>query len=181
MRRFLDRKLLSTNYVYSMKFRLDFIIAAVVLVVIVITSISSSCFDVVPYNSNPMHAYQFSHEGFSGLNYSSVEGDHSNPVSMGNAPLGYTDFSVSGNETTPASNSSIATTAKVEGFEGLQSAPYADEKPIDIYSQNKGAMDCPPNPYSNSRGYLCMSEGEINLLRTRGGNQSTHFGSEIGH
>ena len=178
MRRFLDRKLLSTNYVYSMKFRLDFIIAAVVLVVIVIVSISSSVVDVVPYNSNPMHAYQFSREGFAGLNYSSVSGDSS---STGGAPLGYTDFSASGNVTTSAPRASVATTSKVEGFHGLQSAAYAEEKPIDIYSQNKGAMDCPPNPYSNSKGYLCMSEGEINLLKTRGGNQSTHFGSEIGH
>jgi hypothetical protein len=157
-----------------MKFRLDFIIAAVVLVVIVIVSISSSVVDVVPYNSNPMHAYQFSREGFSGLNYSSIEGDKATPLSIGNAPLGYTDFSVSG-VTTSAPNSSIATTAKIEGFEGLQSAAYSEEKPIDIYSQAKGTMECAPNPYSNSKGYLCMSEGELNLLRTRGGNQSAHF------
>jgi len=161
-----------------MKFRLDFIIAAVVLVVIVITSISSSVVDYVPYNSNPMHAYHFSREGFAGLNYSSVSGDSS---STGGAPIGYSDFASSGNVTTSAPSSSINTTAKVEGFQGLQSAPFVEEKPIDIYSQNKGSNDCPPNPYSNSKGYLCMSEGEINLLKTRGGNQSAHFSSGIGH
>jgi hypothetical protein len=156
-------------------FRLDFIIAAVVLVVIVIVSISSSVVDVVPYNSNPMHAYQFSREGFSGLNYSSINGDNANTLSNSNAPLGYTDFSVSGNVTTAVPDSSVTTTAKIEGFQGLQTAPYAEEKPIDIYSQTKGDMECPANPYSNSKGYLCMNEGEINLLKTRGGNQSVNF------
>jgi len=160
-----------------MKFTLDFIIAAVVLVIIVVVSISSSVVDVVPYNSNPMHAYQFSREGFSGLNFSSISGDSS---LTGGSPLGHSDFAANAGVTTSAPKPSVATSAKVEGFHGLQSAAYVEEKPIDIYSQKKGSMECPANPYSNSKGYLCMTEGEINLLKTRGGNQSGNFSSGIG-
>lgn len=67
---------------------------------------------------------------------------------------------------------------KTEGFEGLQSSPYTDEKPIDLFSQLKASNSCSPSPYSNSQGYLCLDEITSQLLSTRGGNQTSE--SQIG-
>lgn len=61
---------------------------------------------------------------------------------------------------------------KTEGFEGLQSSPYTDEKPIDYFSQLPSGGNCEYSPYSNSKGYLCLDEKAKNLLLTRGGNQT---------
>lgn len=62
---------------------------------------------------------------------------------------------------------------KTEGFQGLLSSPYGVDKPLDIYSQYKGGDKCVPTAYSNSTGYLCMDEKGLNLLKTRGGNQTS--------
>lgn len=67
---------------------------------------------------------------------------------------------------------------KTEGFEGLQSSPYTDEKPIDLFSQLKASNSCTPSPYSNSQGYLCLDDQTKQLLLTRGGNQTSE--SQIG-
>lgn len=69
-------------------------------------------------------------------------------------------------------NKSKNTGIKTEGFAGLQSAPYNEEKPIDIFSQLPSGGKCTSSPYSNSQGYLCLDENAKNLLLTRGGNQT---------
>jgi hypothetical protein len=61
---------------------------------------------------------------------------------------------------------------KVEGFEGLQSSPLGDEKPLDIYSNLSSSTTCEPGPYSNSTGFLCLDKKTKDLLMTRGGNQT---------
>ena len=62
-----------------------------------------------------------------------------------------------------------------EGFATLNdvSATYShDEHNIDIYSQANGDQSCDPNPYSNSRGYLCLNSEQKGQLLTRGHNQT---------
>jgi len=61
---------------------------------------------------------------------------------------------------------------KVEGFEGLQSSPLGDEKPLDVYSNLSSSTTCEPGPYSNSTGFLCLDKKAKDLLMTRGGNQT---------
>lgn len=68
---------------------------------------------------------------------------------------------------------------KTEGFQGLQSSPYNDEKPIDHFSQLSSGKECEYSPYSNSKGYLCLDEKAKQMLSTRGGNQ-TGQGSQFG-
>lgn len=65
-----------------------------------------------------------------------------------------------------------AAVKKVEGFEGLQSSPLGDEKPLDLYSKLSSGTTCEPGPYSNSTGYLCLDKKAKDLLMTRGGNQT---------
>lgn len=61
---------------------------------------------------------------------------------------------------------------KVEGFEGLLSAPYGEEKPLDIYSSAKGDLTCQSVGMYNSRGPLCLDENQKRMLQTRGANAS---------
>ena len=62
-----------------------------------------------------------------------------------------------------------AAAKKVEGFEGLQSGPI-DEQIIGFMYNNESNTSCKPYGYTNSKGNICMSEGDIKMLTTRGGN-----------
>jgi hypothetical protein len=69
-----------------------------------------------------------------------------------------------------------------EGFEStiskqisegvITGASYSDQKPIGFMYNNKGSPTCKNYGYTNSQGFICMSEGDIQLLTTRGGNAS---------
>ena len=77
----------------------------------------------------------------------------------------------------PASNSSTMNSStmdspaiKVSGFSGLQVGAYGDEKIIGFMYNNESNTSCKPYGYTNSKGNICMSEGDIKMLTTRGGN-----------
>ena len=59
---------------------------------------------------------------------------------------------------------------KVSGFSGLQVGAYGDEKIIGFMYNNESNTSCKPYGYTNSKGNICMSEGDIKMLTTRGGN-----------
>jgi hypothetical protein len=59
---------------------------------------------------------------------------------------------------------------KVAGFKGLYGSPYEGQKPIGFMYNNKGSTTCKNYGYTNSQGFVCMSENDIKLLTTRGGN-----------
>jgi hypothetical protein len=69
-----------------------------------------------------------------------------------------------------------------EGFEStiskqisegkITGASYSDQKPIGFMYNNQGSPTCKNYGYTNSQGFICMSEGDIQLLTTRGGNAS---------
>lgn len=61
---------------------------------------------------------------------------------------------------------------KVEVKEGFS------EKPSDVFSSAKGNQSC-SSGLTNSMGALCLSEEQLYLLRSRGGN-STGRDSQIG-
>lgn len=69
---------------------------------------------------------------------------------------------------------------KVEGFSGLLSSPYGEDKSLDMFSQLSSGKSCAPSPYSNSQGYLCLDGNASRLLQTRGGN-ATGGDSKIGN
>ena len=136
-----------------MKFRFEYLIVFVVLYVVIIMSLGCSCVKVSPYYKDNLYSNQTKFEAFSALSPATYTSDVGNVLSV------------------PAT--------KVEGFEGLQSAPFSTEIPIDIFSQAQGNLSCPPVGYSNSLGPLCLDKTQMNLLLTRGGN-STGKDSEIG-
>ncbi len=68
---------------------------------------------------------------------------------------------------------------KVAGFSGLQSGAYGDEKAIGFMYNNEGSTTCKSYGYTNSKGNICMSDSDIKLLTTRGGN-ATGASDQIG-
>ena len=59
---------------------------------------------------------------------------------------------------------------KVDGFKGLQSGTYGEEKIIGFMYNNESNTSCKPYGYTNSKGNICLSSDDIRLLTTRGGN-----------
>lgn len=66
---------------------------------------------------------------------------------------------------------------KVEGFE-LHPASVGDSAPIDYFSTLPSG-NCGPSIYTTARGYLCLDDKAMRLLKTRGGN-ITSGESQIG-
>ena len=67
-----------------------------------------------------------------------------------------------------------------EGFETmpeqqvstLAGSTYGDEKPVAFLYNNDANTTCKNYGYTNSKGFICMSASDIQLLTTRGGNAS---------
>jgi hypothetical protein len=59
---------------------------------------------------------------------------------------------------------------KVSGFSGLQVGAYGDEKIIGFMYNNESNTSCKPYGYTNSKGNICLSNEDIKMLTTRGGN-----------
>ena len=65
-----------------------------------------------------------------------------------------------------------------EGFETmitqkastLAGSSYGNEKPVAFLYNNEGSTTCKNYGYTNSKGFICMSASDIQLLTTRGGN-----------
>jgi len=65
-----------------------------------------------------------------------------------------------------------------EGFETmpeqqvstLAGSTYGDEKPVAFLYNNDANTTCKNYGYTNSKGFICMSASDIQLLTTRGGN-----------
>ena len=52
----------------------------------------------------------------------------------------------------------------------LAGSTYGDEKPVAFLYNNDSNTTCKNYGYTNSKGFICMSESDIKLLTTRGGN-----------
>ncbi len=67
---------------------------------------------------------------------------------------------------------------KKEGFETmpeekvstLSGSTYGVDKPVAFLYNNDANTTCKNYGYTNSKGFICMSESDIKLLTTRGGN-----------
>ena len=52
----------------------------------------------------------------------------------------------------------------------LAGSTYGDEKPVAFLYNNDANTTCKNYGYTNSKGFICMSASDIQLLTTRGGN-----------
>lgn len=152
-----------------MKFRVEYIIVSIVLFVVILMSLGCSCVKVSPYYKDNLFAKYFAYEGFGPLSPAEFGVVSGNVELPGVTQVGNIMGNLSGN----------LNAVKVEGFEGLQPAPYSAEVPIDVFSQAQGNLSCQPVGYSNSQGPLCLDKNQLTLLTTRGGNAAGKD-SEIG-
>ena len=137
-----------------MKFRAEYVIPIAILVITLIISLCNSCVKYMPYDP----------EGYDNIAI---------PLESSPADLQQVKNDGKGGAHPASAPAALATTLSKEGFEVLKNdmAHYGEERSLDIYSQAKGGLDCEPNPYSNSKGYLCLDAKQSTLLKTRGGNQ----------
>ena len=78
----------------------------------------------------------------------------------------------------PKTLSSASSPKPKEGFETmitqkastLAGSSYGNEKPVAFLYNNEGSTTCKNYGYTNSKGFICMSASDIQLLTTRGGN-----------
>lgn len=155
---------------------LGFILFIVILVSL--TTVSSP----LPYSPDSLFPHYYSYEGLTPM----PGNDTLTPPLTGESTTRKRSEEGQQNMNSPPAGSPelppMANTlgVKTEGFQGLLSSPYGAEAPLDIYSQYKGDNKCVPTAYSNSKGYLCLDDKGLNLLKTRGGNQTStpaQFGS----
>lgn len=126
-----------------MNYQSQLLLLGFILLIVIIISLSKA--GPVPYNKNTLFPKEYPYkEGFSSIN----------------------------DQVIPSKKEEKTGGVKTEGFEGLQSSPYGDEKSIDYFSKLPSGGNCEYSPYSNSKGYLCLDETAKQLLLTRGGNQT---------
>ena len=153
------------------------------------------------YVSSRSGLSEYPYEGFAGIQgaFENREGPKSKEQLLPESPLNskpsnpFSSFVVPTDTTTKklaATPASDSTTSKTDSFatfnkEGFEStiskqisegkntgASYNNQKPIGFMYNNQGSPTCKNYGYTNSQGFVCMSEGDIQLLTTRGGNAS---------
>lgn len=131
------------------------ILIGLAIVVVLTTCVGSS--KVMPYNVNPKYANVG--EGFRPIHYAGYPDGKTMDVK---------------DRHLMESTASQPTSQRIKNMIGLFGPQGTCDK-IEIYSDAKGGLseDCmlKSNGLSNSKGYLCLDDRQIELLKTRGGNQ----------
>ena len=172
---------------YSMRVRPVYIAIIVILAVIVIMT-SSAGSVVLPYSQDTLFSKQFHYEGMeplagSDFSVDAPKPDAKKPVADAKKPVvADAKKPVADNKKPvvqswsewllgkPAPKKEDA--KKVEGFESLMPAPYAESKVLDRFSHVSAGPQCvgQSSGLVNSLGGLCLSEEDRKMLTTRGGN-----------
>lgn len=174
-----------------MKITTQLVILAVVLVIVIMLSLSYFAVEVMPYSPSTIFSKQFVYEGME--NDSNTKNESSS--SETDKPKPKTDDEKLAEELAKLMEESKKTEPKkdeskkeepnkdeskkeepkkVEGFQGLQPSPYENEKTIDPFGQTPGSLECDARSSGlhNSKGGLCLTKEQLNLLKTRGGNST---------
>ncbi len=171
---------------YSMRVRPVYIAIIVILAVIVIMT-SSAGSVVLPYSQDTLFSKQFHYEGMeplAGSEFSDAapKPDAKKPVADAKKPVADAKKPVADAKKPVVQSWSewlLGKSApkkedakKVEGFESLMPAPYAESKVLDRFSHVSAGPQCigQSSGLVNSLGGLCLSEEDRNMLTTRGGN-----------
>ena len=158
-----------------MRVRPVYIAIIVILVVIVIMTCSAGS-AVLPYSQDTLFSKQFNYEGMEPLTGSDfsvaaekpVEADAKKPEGDDKKPVvqSWSEWLLG----KPSPKKEDA--KKVEGFESLMPAPYAESKVLDRFSHVSAGPQCvgQSSGLVNSLGGLCLSKEDRQMLTTRGGN-----------
>lgn len=143
----------------SGKLSTTLLVVMIGLAIVVILSTCLSCRNVVAYNADPNYT-RLDKEGFSPLNYGTYPNGGAIDIKDRNLIK---------------SNANAPTAQRVKNMTGLF-GPQELNQQLDTYLDAKGDLteECMlnSNGMSNSRGYLCLDQNQITMLKTRGGNQT---------
>ena len=137
----------------------DILLICVGLFVIIIVAMMFSTSGLSPYDENNTKSLpQYPYEGFA----NAVEYFHNRK-----APPEMYD-----NAGAIKKPEKFKSEHKVEGFEGLQSGTFVPEQRIDDIIYSSAGPDCNGKGFglSTSNGFLCLSDKDVKLLTSRGGN-----------
>jgi outer membrane biosynthesis protein TonB len=181
-----------------MKITTQLVILAVVLFIVIMLSLSYFAVEVMPYSPSTIFSKQFVYEGMETENKASdkpKEKSDDEKLAEELAKLMEESKTTEPKTTEPKTTEPKTTEPKkeepkttepkkeepkttepkkVEGFQGLQPSPYVSETPIDPFGQTPGSLECDSRSSGlhNSRGGLCLTKEQLNLLKTRGGNST---------
>jgi hypothetical protein len=145
-----------------MKLSIGFYIAIVILCIVLAISLSTS-YRVKPYSPSTLFSSGAAkYEGFNGMK----------PLYYGTYPDNKAiDQKDSYDIQSVAANKTAQRILSLGGLFGPADTP--DNK-LDIFSDAKSSLTCSTNSsgMSTSTGFLCLDQNQINLLKTRGGNQT---------
>jgi hypothetical protein len=154
-----------------MKLSTGFLLSMVILVIVITITLWSSCNSYSPYSRA---------SGLVGHPFEGFHGSRLNPK-----PYGYTTYpcnkAIDSMDHRMISDASATQNCKkVAGFHGLHCSDNTPFTEMDIYSLASGGCDGKTSSgLSNSRGYLCLDQNQMQQLKTRGGNAGS-CDSQIG-
>ena len=180
-----------------MKITTQLVILAVVLLIVIMLSLSYFAVEVIPYSPSTIFSKQFVYEGMENDDKKeSSETDKSKPKSddiklaeelaklmeetkktepkKSESKKDESKKDESKKDESKKDESNKDEPKKVEGFQGLQPSPYVNETTIDPFGQTPGSLECDARSSGlhNSKGGLCLTKEQLNLLKTRGGNST---------
>lgn len=136
----------------------DILLICVGLFIIIIVAMMFSTSGLSPYDEhNAKTLSQYPYEGFAGA----MEYFHN----RNSEPENYVS-------TTTKKPERFESDITLEGFQGLQSGTFSPEQRIEEIIYSSAGPDCNGKKFglSTSKGFLCLSDKDIKLLTSRGGN-----------
>ena len=109
---------------------------------------------------------EYPYEGFAEYQETFKERDTA-PVSQPAGLMGHAIAKTKDDKTKPKEGFDTMIEQKVSKLTG---STYGDEKPVAFLYNNDANTTCKNYGYTNSKGFICMSDSDIKLLTTRGGN-----------
>jgi hypothetical protein len=171
-----------------MKITIQLVILAVVLLIVIMLALSYFAVEVIPYSPSTIFSKQFFYEGMEDGAKKESETDKTTPKSddaklaeelaklmeeskKSEPPKKEEELK---KEEAKKEEAKKEEAKKVEGFQGLQASPYVSERTIDHFGQTSGSLECDARSSGlhNSKGGLCLTKEQLNLLKTRGGNST---------
>ena len=133
------------------------LLLSIVVGVIVISMMKHISSNYIPHSYNPMNS-----------RYESFVMKHSKKL----MPSSLTDMDVNSEYINQTQNNTLR-------HLWSSKSPYGNEISLDQFANTPGSLSCVGSGYSNSQGSLCLTDANIQSLKTRGGN-STGRDSQIG-
>ena len=156
-------------------------IVGLILVILIALMLGSN--GVVGYKSAMSSLSEYPYEGFESVQ-NAFEARYAEPFEPNSNEKKYAEaFEPNSDEKkkfSEAFEASESPPIKVSGFGGLMSGAYGNEKIIGFMYNNDSNTSCKSYGYTNSKGNICLSDSDIKLLTTRGGNAGG-APDQIGH